>query len=229
MDTKDSLDDIDKKSIDVWNNIKNYNDLKEMFKGIILNKYKSPWYLGLFYNDIETDNPYLTDEFVKKFAELQDLNFLTNDSQMEVYEIKNNKAYFQKAFIVGWIPSEISDEFVDTMNSIPNIISFYIDLPNNKNLNKYKLSIGITGYYDIDSKTNKRLYNSVNLYSRYTLLKEKYSGIYNWDNHKNIKGIFSKLKHVIIINTNYLDKRGALLDLTIKILKELAIDCIKIE
>jgi hypothetical protein len=178
----------------------------------------SPWYCGLFYDT--TDNQYLTDEFVKKFVEINDLNFLTDDSQMEVYEKIGNDVYCQKAFVSGWIPIEICEKFVNAMNAQLNITAFYSNLPKESNLREFQLSVGLTFTSKVDAKENLLL-DTVKMESNYRLLRENHLDIYTWGNDEIIEKIFGKLRRIIVINTNYKDTRGALLDRIIHTLESI--------
>jgi hypothetical protein len=199
------------KSDATWQEISNYTELKQMFKDIILNKYTSPWRFGLF--DDPDKKSYSTPELNEKIVTAIDLDFLIDDYNIEVHEIKGNKEYCQKAFLSGWIHRDCCYKFVNYMNTQLNLIAYFTDLPDSKDLESF--NTGITTY------CTKKLDAIVDISPTDYLYRKKNSAVFTGKNINILKNLFNDMLHIKVINTNFLDKRGSLLDKTIEFLKSI--------
>jgi hypothetical protein len=194
-------------------------DLIAFWVKIYSNEAVLPTYLGIFNNPKNSDNPDMTDEFAKQFAQLAKYGFLTTDSQME----RNDKDYIQKAYIAGWLPNKIADAFLDHANMYPNIVAFYSALPATNPTKLHSLRLGVTFSADRDAKNAvvaRKMWSSCNLANE-ALFENEFAS--DWpESRQKVKRMLASMREVTIINTDCRAKMGTLLQLTLAVLAQTA-------
>lgn len=109
-----------RKSYDAWNSVKTFDDLKMVFKNVALGKLYSPGYGDLLSESVDVDNAYMH-RFTDKFAELNDIGFLTTDSQFEEHGDDGN---IQKAYITGFMSNNMAERVCDMVNMRDDMVAY---------------------------------------------------------------------------------------------------------
>lgn len=211
-----ACEDLVRKSSVAWNEAETFTEVKLVFRDVALGKLYSPFYSELLSSPAE-DNQDMP-QFNEKFAELQMLGFLTDNSQFEDYSdqvsLKGEQyKQIQKAFITGYMPAELAEFVCGKVNRRPDMVAYVRDFTSIPTFcfpeRPANTMLGVTFEGD-----------SLHPYTTMNVAKEPYLDIVGWCHNFNKIIDEENLVYVTLINVNYHAPMGALLDFTLETLKE---------
>jgi hypothetical protein len=190
-----------------WHTAKSFDNLKRVFHAVALGKMYAPFYSELLSSPDAEDNPDMH-RFTDKFAELQMLGFLTDNSQFE----ESSSEQIQKAYITGYMPVKLAEFVCGMVNRRPDMIAYVRrvhNAPIPPEFSRERTMLGVT--FEGDSL---RPYTSMNLQA------SPHVDILGWCPQFNDIILEAQLLYVSLINVNYNAQIGTLLDFTLDTLKE---------